>query len=100
MAFIPQNAYAVAVGIGVGRTAGGADRCFTWEVQELGCMFLIDFLVMVIILYSEPSVRSWQNHESVKFKVLITVWENLARVFLLREDCSRGSSERQKIINE
>lgn len=50
MAFIPQNAYAVAVGIGVGRTAGGADRCFTWEVQELGCMFLIDFLVMVIIL--------------------------------------------------
>lgn len=50
MAFIPQNAYAVAVGIGVGKIAGSADRCFKWEVQELGYMFLIDLLVMVIIV--------------------------------------------------
>lgn len=45
------------------------------------CSETLVFLVTVITLGSEPSVKGWQIQESVKFKVLIPTLGKLVGVF-------------------
>lgn len=51
---VSHSAGGMAVGL-VEKTSGSVGRCFAWEVQELGYMFLINLLV--IISLAEPSDR-------------------------------------------
>lgn len=81
-------------GMGMKKTSGVVDKCFTQKVQELKPTPAVSKRLPSKVkgsdkLRSEPSNGEWQSQQSAKFNVLATVWKSCIRAFSFMRKASR-----------